>query len=138
MISSHKWETIISVVVIVAIISIVLVSLFKIIEYDNELNFQYDKTNYISVLEKNTNSLIKQIDTSLVKEKETFYLHKTESDIVALTGSENIDYKFINYLWEHINTGSYMWAIYSRFCLVEKDAPEWQMIKCSVKEMIRK
>lgn len=138
MISSQKWETIISVVVIVAIISIVLVSLFKIIEYDNELNFQYDKTNYISVLEKNTNSLIKQVDTSNVKEKEIFYLYKNASDIIALTGSENIDYKFINYLGEYVNSGSYLWAIYSRFCLVEKDAPEWQMIKCSVKEMIRK
>lgn len=135
---SQKWETILSIVIVVVIISIILLSLVKIVEYDNELNYQYDKTNYVSILEKNTNALIKQVDTSNLKEKEVFYLYKTGSQILALSWAANENLKYINYLWENVNSWVYIWAVYSRFCLIEKDALEWQMIKCSIKELIRK
>lgn len=138
MIKNIKWETIVSVLIIVVIISVVLISMIKIIEYDNELNFQYDKINYISLLEKNTNSLIEKVDTSELFEWDLFFLYKTEDEIKVISWVENQDYKYINYLWEYIHSWSYRWTIYTRQCLVEKDSEEWQMIKCSIRELIRK
>lgn len=133
-----KWETIVSVIIVVVIISIIIISISKIIEYDNNLNYEYDKINYISMLEKNSNTLVNKVDTSNFLEKEIFYLFKSWSEIKAYSWTQNMDYKYINYLWEYVNSWSYNWAIYTRQCLVEKDSEEWQMIKCSIKELIRK
>lgn len=135
---NKKWETIVSIIIVVVIISVVIISLIKIIEYDEKLNFEYSKINYTSVLEKNTISLVKWIDTSSFLENEVFYIYKTWSTIEAFSWVENKDYKYINYLWEYVNTWSYRWAIYTRQCLIEKDSEEWQMVKCSIKELIKK
>lgn len=132
-----KWETILSVVIIIVIISLALISLMKISEYDDNLNFEYDKINYISILEKNTITMIKKIDTSKIKENELIYIKKDTNSFQALTWTINETYKYINYLWENVSTWSYNWVFYTRQCLLEKDAIEWQIIKCSVKELIK-
>lgn len=135
---SKSWETIVSVIILVVIISVVITSIIWIIEYDSNQSYQYDKINYVSVLEKNTNTLIKKINTSTLTENDIFYLYKTGSQIYTFTWTANQDYKYINYLWEYVNTWSYNWAIYARQCLLQKDAIEWQVIKCSIKELIKK
>ncbi len=129
------WETIVSIIILVIIISIALISMIKIIEYDNNLNFEYDKINYISLLEKNTNILIQKIDTSLFQEGDILFLYKTGNTITAFSGSENENYKYTNYLWEYVSTETYKWAIYTRQCLIENKSEEWQMIKCDLKEL---
>lgn len=133
-----SWETMISIIFAVIIILIIMFSIIKIVEYDNWLNYEYDKINYISILEKNTSNLIQKIDTSNLVEWDLFFLYKTWNEIQVFSWSENEDYKYINYLWEYTNTWSYNWVIYTRQCLVEKDSSEWQMIKCNIKEMIKK
>lgn len=135
---SNRWETIASVIIVIAIIAIILIAFIKIIEYDNELNFQYDKINYLTLLENNTNKIVQKIDTSLLWEWNIFYLYKTGSEIKIFTGIENQEYKYINYLGEYVNSGSYKWAIYTRQCWVKKDSLEGQIIECSLREMIRK
>ncbi len=135
---NKKWETIVSIIIVVVIISVAIISLIKIVEYDDKLKFEYDKINYTSILEKNTISLAKWVDTSNFLENEEFYIYKTWSLVSAFTWVENGDYKYINYLWNYVNTWSYKWAIYTRQCLIEKDSTEWQMIKCSIKELIKK
>lgn len=134
---SNRWETIASVIIVIAIIAIILIAFIKIIEYDNELNFQYDKINYLTLLENNTNKIVQKIDTSLLWEWNIFYLYKTGSEIKIFTWIENQEYKYINYLWEYVNSGSYKWPIYTRQCIIQKDTQEGQMIKCGIKELIK-
>lgn len=138
MIKNKNGETIVSVIIVVVIISIVTISMIKIVEYDNNLNFEQDKINYISLLEKNTNIMVNKIDTSNLLENEVFFINKNWTKIEVFSWVENQEYKYINYLWENVNSWSYLWAIYTRQCIIEKDSPEWQMIKCSIKELIRK
>lgn len=132
------WETILSVIIIIIIISIILVWMVKIIEYDNTLTLEYEKLNYTSLLENNTSKIVQKLDTQDFKEWDVFFLYKTGSTIQAFSGVENEDYKYINYLGEYVHSGSYKWLIYSRQCIIQKDTQEWQMIKCWVKELIKK
>lgn len=133
MIKNLKWETIVSVIVIIVIISIVLISMIKIIEYDNNLNFEYDKINYTSLLENNTKKLTEKIHTWNLITWTNYFLYKNNNEIKVFSGTLWEDYKYINYLWEHINSWSYKWAIYARECFLKND-----IFECSIKEMIKK
>lgn len=136
--NSNKWETIMSIIIIVTIISIIIISMIKIIEYDNKLNYEIDKSNYIYLLERNSNIIAKKIKSSVFSENEIIYLYKSWSNILAFSWSENMNYKYINYLWEYVSNWNHNWAIYERQCLVEKDFDELKIIKCSIKELIKK
>lgn len=135
---NYKWETLVSLIITVIIISVIIIAMIRIITKDNELNFEYDKINYISLLENNTNKLIKKLDTSSFQENDIFYIYQSWSTIKAFSGTNSEDYKYINYLGEYIQTGSYQGIIYTRQCIIEKASIEWQMIKCWIKELIRK
>lgn len=132
-----KWETLLTVIISIMIISIAFVVIMKLVEYDNSISFEYNKSNYISILEQNSSNLIKNINTNSLNEGDIIYLYKTWSNVLAFTWINNQDYKYINYLWEHINTWSYNWVVYSRFYFLEKKSIEWQIIKCSIKELIK-
>lgn len=110
----------------------------KIIEYDNTLTLEYEKLNYTSLLENNTSKMIQKLDTQEFKEWDVFFLYKTGNTIEAFSGIENEEYKYINYLGEYVHSGSYKWLVYVRQCIIQKDTQEWQMIKCWVKELIKK
>lgn len=133
MIKNSKWETIVSVIIIIVIISIVLISMIKIIEYDNTLNFEYDKINYTSLLENNTQKLAEKIYTWNLISWTPYFLYKNNSEIKIFSGTLWENYKYINYLWEYINSGTYKWAIYTRECFLKND-----ILECSIKEMIKK
>ncbi|MDD5770054.1 MAG: hypothetical protein PHE25_03735 [Candidatus Gracilibacteria bacterium] len=132
-----KGETLLTVIISIMIISIAFVVIMKLVEYDNSISFEYNKSNYISILEQNSSNLIKNINTNSLNEGDIIYLYKTGSNVLAFTGINNQDYKYINYLGEHINTGSYNGVVYSRFYFLEKKSIEGQIIKCSIKELIK-
>lgn len=132
----NRWETLLSVLFVVMILWVVMISMMKIIEYDKQMSFDYSKTNYISVIEQNTTNLVKSVDTSMFNENEIFYLFKTWSIYKAYSWST--EYKYINYLWENVNSWSYDWVVYSRECLIYDNTYEWQLIKCWIKELIKK
>lgn len=133
-----SWETLVSILFLVIITSIVIISTLKIIEYDDNLNYEYDKVNYISILEKNSNLIANKIDYLNFLENETLYIYKSWNTIQAFSWIENQDYKYINYLWEHVNSWSYNWTIYERECLIKENDIEWKKIECLIKELIKK
>lgn len=134
---SKSWETLTWVLIIAVIIIIVMFSISKIVEYDSNLDFEYNKINYLNLLKSNTSKIVSKIDLSDFWENDEVYLYKTWSKINAFSWTINSDFKYINYMWEWVNS-NYDWVIYSRICLVSKDSDEGQMIKCSLKEMIKK
>ncbi len=131
------WETLVWVLIISVIIIIIMFSMSKIVEYDSNLDFEYNKINYLELLKSNTSKIISKIDLSNFLENEEIYLYKTWSLINTFSWSANSNYKYINYLWEHVDT-DYAWIVYARVCLISKVSDEWQMIKCSLKELIKK
>lgn len=135
MVTNQKAENLISIMIIIVIISIAFLSLSRIIEYDNNINADINKSNIISILEKNAISIVTKIDTSWILENEVFYISQSWSEIKTMTWNTN--YQYINSLWENIDITTYIWIAYSRSCILDKGAPYWQNIKCTLKEIIK-
>ena len=135
---NKNWESLISIIIAVFIITIAFTALLKIAQYNKVIDYEYKKINYIDVLENNTFNIIKKINTNNIKEKQVFVIYQTWSQIITLTWSANSNYRYINHLWEYVGSWGYIWEIYSRFCIVDKDSELWQSIKCSIKEMTKK
>ncbi len=136
MVNNKKAENLISIMIIIVIISIAFLSLSKIIEYDNNINSNINKSNIIAILEKNTNLIVTKIDTSWILENEVFYISQSWSEIKTMTWNTN--YQYINYLWENIDIQTYIWITYSRSCILDKWSTYGQNIKCTIKETIKK
>lgn len=132
------WETFVSIIIAVTIIMILFISLYKILDYNQEIDDNYSWMNYVNLLENNTNGIVEKIDTSMIQEKEIFYIYKNNDTFEILTWSINEKYRYINNLGEYVEDIQTAKKIYSRFCLVERDTIEWQSIKCSIKELVRK
>lgn len=132
------WETLLWTLIIVAIIAIIMLSIWKLVQYDSWLNFEYNKKNYLDILSKNTNSISKKINLTNYQLNENIYLYKTWNTILALSWNLNSDFKYINYLWEYINSWSYNWVILERNCLIKKDFFDKNILNCEIKEITKK
>ncbi len=134
-----SWESLVTIIISVSILGIIFVSLYKILEYNSNIDRNFQAFNYVNVLEQNTSNIISKIDTSFLSEWEIFYLYQTGANIEIKTWESNDMYRYINHKGEWIeNTLQSQSQIYSRFCFIERDTAEWQSIKCSVKELIKK
>ncbi|MBW7954847.1 hypothetical protein H3C61_03465 [Candidatus Gracilibacteria bacterium] len=131
-------ETLLGTLIIVAIIAIIMLSIGKLVQYDSGLNFEYNKKNYLDILSKNTNSISKKINLTNYQLNENIYLYKTGNTILALSGNLNSDFKYINYLGEYINSGSYNGVILERNCLIKKDFFDKNILNCEIKEITKK
>lgn len=136
--TSKKWESLITVLISIAIIAVSFLSIYRLIDADKSFEFYYKKSNDLWILDRNTNYIVKKLDTSKVSIWEEFYLYKTWSNIKILTWSTNIDYKYIDNLWNYTNSWSKNINIYSRSCILYNDSIEWKYIKCSIKEIVKK
>lgn len=137
--NEKKAETLVSIIIWVVIISIISFWALKILEYDKNKTWEYDKINEIFILETNTSNLLKKVKTSDFKEKEVFYLYKTGSQILAYSWITNEYMKYINKEWDLItNTWTYDKNIYSRLFIIDKDTATTQLIKWWIKELVRK
>ncbi len=136
---TNNAETLISILIWISIISAISFWAIKMLQYDREKSITYDKINEIFLLETNANNLVKKVITKDFKEKEVFYLYKTWSQIIAYSWVTNEYLKYINSDWELVtNTWTYVWNIYSRLFIVDKDTATNQLIKWGIKELIRK
>jgi hypothetical protein len=74
---------------------VLFVSLYKVLEYDKDLDYKYTLQNYKTTLENNTQTLIRKIDTNILTEAQVFYILQTPTNI-SIENDEK--YKFINHL----------------------------------------
>jgi hypothetical protein len=74
---------------------VLFVSLYKILDYDRELDYKYTLENYKIPLENNTQTLLKKMDTSSLTESQVFYILQTPTTLSIETDEK---YKFINHL----------------------------------------
>lgn len=132
---NNSWESLVSIVIAVSIMMVLFVSLYKILEYDKNLDYNYTLQNYKTTLENNTQTLLRKIDTTSLIESQVFYILQTPTNI-SIESDEK--YKFTNHLWEwneNINSQRYL---FTRVCVVKKSNAVWQNIQCSITPLVRK
>ena len=140
-----RGETLVSVLVGIAILSVVLFGIANLLSSSASLEQDVSGQLRLSLLEQNATTLIRQTNTKLVAEKEVFYLYKnpTTRTIEVFTGSTNVAYAYINARGESVtNTGSTQESLYYRNFIVDQSDTTLrsgsQVIKGTVRELIRK
>lgn len=132
---NQTWESLVSILVVISIMSIVFLSLYKILEFNKKIDHDFSAGNDILLLKNNINTLLMKKDISEFSTLESqleslgtniFYLYQTGTTISLETDKT---YKYINALWEHITDLSLPGKVYLRSCEYL-----WGPYKCSVEE----
>lgn len=135
--TSKKWETLVTVMVSIAIIVISFVSIYRIIQSDKSFEYNYSKSNNIWILERNANFIIKKLDLSKINIWEDFYIYKTWALINVFTWTTFKNYQYIDNLWNNIDLTKNQ-LIYSRICTLYNYSSDSKYIKCKIKEILEK
>ncbi len=142
---NKRWETLVSLLIWMFIISLVISWIATIIGSNYSLEDNFIKNNKVFFLKNNTVNIIKSIDTKWITEWENIYLYKdTENKkFNILTGALNEKYKYVDEYWNNIlNIWDYDGNLYSRIVYIQNaDTSVWtqnQIIKITVKEITKK
>ena len=145
MIKNKSWESLVWIIVWVFILSFIIMWIASLLIKSKDTVIRFENKNRISILKKNTISVIKKISTDSVLENEIFYLYKndTSKNFEVFTWTTNVAYKYIDKNWNKIDDlAHFNWWIYSRILWMERDDTsfwnEHQVIKASIKKLIKK
>ena len=143
--NSKKGESLISIIVWVTILAIAVSGIAMILFQNRTIEEDYGKTNTITLLQSNAETIVRKVDTSRFAEKDVFYLCKDDSTgiFTAFTGALGESCKYIDKNGDKVtNTGSFADTIYTRIFSIEKEdnssGKPRQVIKGGIKELIRK
>lgn len=131
--SNKKWETIVSIIVLVIIISISFLWLYKIIQSDNKFSSEFKRKNYLELLKNNTNSIVEKLDLSKLQNKEPFFIYKNVDKIQIMTWIINSKYQYIDYLWNFTNNLTDKNNLFTRKCIYYKDIDISKWYFCELK-----
>ncbi len=150
--NNKKWETLVSIVIWMVILSFIILALMSIIINSKDTLKTYDNSRYLTILKNNASNILTKLDTENFWENDYFYLYKdktnkefkifTWSDDTSNPNYNNYLYKYINKYWEKVNINTYPWSIYSRFFWIEREdiSIDWeknQIIKAHIKKLKR-
>jgi len=145
MIKNNFWESLVWIIIWVAILIFIISWITNLLISSKETINIYNQKNIITNLKNSTENIIKTIDTSAINETEVFYLNKNTDlkEFEIFTWSINSDYKYIDKYWNSITDITlFQWDIYARILWVERDDnTTWenhQVIKASIKKLIKK
>ncbi len=144
---SHNilWESLVGIIIWVFILSIVVLWVWRLLAYSNNLIARYNESVTLRLLKRNISNTVKNLDTSNLLENEIFYLFKdtTNKEYLIFTWSTNAWYKYIDNKWNNItDIISYPWDIYSQTLLVQREdtalGTKNQVVKASIRKLIKK
>lgn len=121
--NSKKGRTLVSIIVWVAILAIAISGIAMILFQNRTIEDDYGKTNHITLLQSNAETIVRKVDTSHLSEKDIFFLCKDDSTGVfaAFTGALGESCKYIDKNGDKVtNTGSFADTIYTRIFSIEK------------------
>lgn len=140
-----KWETLVSLMVWIFIISLVISGIVSIIGSNYSLEDGFIKNNKVFFLKNNTVNIIKSLDTKWITEWEKIYIYKddTNKKFTIFTGAVNEKYGLVDEYWNNIlDTTKYDWNQYLRSVYIQNaDTSVWtqnQIIKITVAEITKK
>ena len=141
----NYWESIVSVIIWVMILTIVIVWIRWITSYSKELIMTYEDKSSINILESNLYNVLYKVNTSGIQNWETFYLYRNSitKQFEVFTWATNIGYQYVDENWIKVddidNTES---NIFSRNVLIEWTyfTPFWdkQVFKVNVEKYVKK
>lgn len=116
MIRFKNAESMIWIVVWVFILWFTLMWIINILNFSQNTWANYEDEIYVYVNESNANNIIKKIDTSVVWYQEEFYIHKDNinKEFKIYTGSTNLQYSFIDKLWNLTDPIVNIWKTFKR------------------------
>lgn len=123
------WESFVSIILSITIISIIFIGLYQIIDYNNKIDYDFKKSNYINILQTNTEKIINKIDLSIYNEWSKIYISQDKDNKIEM----KMDQKFwyINELWINVDINS-KWLVFFRECDI-KTVNSLKTINCVIK-----
>ncbi len=143
---TKKWESLIWIVIGIAILSFTILWIINIISYSINLIDTFEENTRISILRDNLSHIVNQLDTSNLAENEKFYIYKdsTNYEFKIFTWSTNEQYKYIDENGNKVNDIiSFSWTSYSRELWLTREYKsiiglEEPIIHNSIKKFIKK
>lgn len=136
--NNKKAESLAWIIIWVFILAIISLGIGSLIMQSRDLIKKYETKNNINLLSSNSSNIINKLDLSSVPDNEVFYLYKNKSskNYEIKIWEVNSDYKYVNKLWEKIDT-NYPWEVFMRYFYVKKFNQDW-VEKTAVRWIIKK
>lgn len=129
---NKKWESLIGIVIAVALLWFVILWIANLIIYSNTVNENYEVTTNIELLKDNTLNSIQKTNIANIIEWENFYLYKDNwsKNFIIYTWASNIQYKFVDKFWDKVIPASLTWVYYYErsITLQKKDLINWNNV----------
>jgi len=146
MIKNEKWESLVWIIIGIAMLSFCILWILNVINYSINLIDSFDKNIKLTILKDNVSHIMSKIDTSNVGENEIFYIYKNSTGSVfeVFTWATNIAYKYIDENGDKVDDiVNFEWPIYSRIFWLTREygSDIWvknQIVRVSIKRLIRK
>lgn len=123
MIKNKLWESMVTVIVSVFILSFLLLAIANIVAQSSNISDEYKIEKNINLLKSNTYNIINKLDISIYSSWEILYLYKDNmnKEYKLFTWTTNQKYQYIDKYWEYIsNTWTYEWIFFSRSIKIER------------------
>lgn len=129
----NKWSTLVSTIVSVVIMSICFLTIYKLLDFDNQNSYDFYRLNYINILSYNSDKIMdSSIKTTIFSTWDLVYIKNDWTNITIFTWSVNENYKYINYLWQNIDIQNYKWVYFSRYCKINSFYKDKYLYNCYV------
>ncbi|EKE27137.1 MAG: hypothetical protein ACD_4C00029G0002 [uncultured bacterium (gcode 4)] len=140
---NKNWETLLSVLAWVFIISIIITWIINVLSANYSLDYDFFIENRILTLRNNAINIVNKSDISSLNEWEVFYLYKDDvnKNFLVFTWAFNTNYKYIDNFWNNVNKDTYEWYIYEReLVLQKKDSLNLNntLFDVNIKQLIKK
>jgi len=113
----HKnAESLLWIIIWVFILSIALVWIINIINFNKDILLRYNEDINKYLLSSNAQYILKKIDTSKIAFDQHFYVYKDKDnkDFQVFTWTINEEYSYINKFWEKVDPAVNIWKTYKR------------------------
>ena len=116
MIRNKNGDSMVWIVVWIFILWFTLIWVMNILNFSHNTWWRYEDEIYMFVNESNADNILKNIDTSIIWYDEDFYIYKDNinKEFKIFTGSSNLQYSFIDKLWNLSDPLVNIWKTFKR------------------------
>ena len=146
MFRQNRWESLVAIIVAIAILAWLLVSITFFLLKSSEMQTEFESSYSMFLVKMNARTIAHNLDTKGIQENETFSIYRDDAtkNYTIFTGSLVESGAYILESWANIapeQVASASGRVYRRIYLLERRddslGPKNEIIKWSVKEMIR-
>lgn len=121
MIKNKYWESMITIVISVFILSFLLLTIASIIAQSSSVSEEYKTEKNINILKSNAYNIINKLNTKDFSQGEKLYIFKDNNEFKVFSWTINEKYKYIDKYWNYVdNISENNWNIYTRTLKLER------------------